>query len=717
MNRLGWPIVAVALAEAAVARGQTTPSDAPRTVQSVVVEAQRAKTQTLLDRKVYTVTGDLQSLSGSAADILNTVPSVNVDPDGGITLRGDSNVTVLIDGKPSAQFTGAAQGLSLLQLPASDIDRIEVLTSPPATYKAEGSGGVINIITRRRRQAGLSGTVRASIGDHHRYVLGLDGAYNAGKLRLSGGIGVRRDVRERITTMRRLEDDPATGQPVQSAESIDEHFRRVTPSVNGAADYDFNGSQSAGLSFSYRPMTGHRFFDQLNDSGPPGQASASIADRHSDGHELHAEAGVDGHFVQKLRRPDETLTLTLARSSTVERERYDYTNTFPLPAAPVSFSDLHLNLDLRKTEFSADYDLPMAHERELKLGYDLEGDDNEFNNFGDNIDPVTRVATIDPTITNDFRYRQQVNAIYGQYQAPIGAWRLQAGLRMEAAHANWLLVTGDTPGGRSDFGLYPSLHLDRNIGDDGKVSASLSRRINRPDPEALNPFTDHQDTRNLRAGNPGLAPQDTWNVEVGYNYAHGAASYGATIYYRYDRNSVTDIVTPVSADVVLSTKTNLPKSQSAGLDFSAGGKLWSKLSYDLAGNLFYRQIDAAALGLPGLRSTVGIDLKASLEYRPTGADTFQLSASRQDKRLTPQGQVDAINLVNFGYKRELSRALSFTATASDAFDGQRFHRRIDIPGLIDDYTRYQIGQLITLGMVYTFGGPPKSKGSGFEYEQ
>ena len=126
-------------------------------MRDLVVEAQRPKTQTQLDRKVYTISGDLQATTGSAADILNQVPSVNVDVDGAVTLRGDANVTILIDGKPSAQFTGAAQGLSLLQLPASEIDRIEVLTTPPATYKAEGSGGVINIITKKARQPGYRG--------------------------------------------------------------------------------------------------------------------------------------------------------------------------------------------------------------------------------------------------------------------------------------------------------------------------------------------------------------------------------------------------------------------------------------------------------------------------------------------------------------------------------------------------------------------------------
>jgi outer membrane receptor protein involved in Fe transport len=686
-------------------------------VRGLVVEAQRPKSETLLDRKVYTVSGNLQATTGSAADILNEVPSVNVDVDGNVSLRGDSNVTILIDGKPSAQFSGAAQGLSLLQFPASDIDRIEVLTSPPATLKAEGSGGAINIITKKHHKPGLSGTARASVGDHGRFVLGLDGAYNAGKLKLSGGVGLRRDIRERITTTSRLETDATDGVPTQSEERIDEHFHRLTPSVNGAVDYELNSRQSAGASFSYRQLTGHRFFDQQDISSPPGQPPDSISDRHSDGHELHLEQGADAHFVQKLRRPDETLTLTLARSTTRENEQYDYVDTFPLPPAGRAFSDLHLGLDLAKTEFSADYDLPLAHDRELKLGYDLEADDNDFDNRGDTIDPVTGLVSIDPTVTNHFRFHQQVNALYGQYESLFGLWRLQAGLRAEATRAWWLLITGNIPGGRSDFGIYPSVHLDRQLGDSGKFSASLSRRITRPDPEALNPFADHQDTRNLRAGNPNLRPQDTWSVELGYLFTGRTATYGATAYYRLDHDSVTDIIEPLGANVVLDTKTNLPKSQSAGLDFNASGKLGGKVSYNAAGNFFYTQIDASALGATGLKSTVGVDLKASLEYRLTAADTLQISVSRSDRRLTPQGEVNPIDLVNLGYRRQLRANLALAATASDAFDGQKFRRQISTPGLADDYTRYQIGQLVSVGLIYTFGGPPKGNSNGLEYEQ
>jgi outer membrane receptor protein involved in Fe transport len=712
-------ILALASAVASQARG-APPADtaAPpvSSVDEVVVTGQTPQTRTLLDRKTYAVTSDLQATAGTAADVLGNVPSVSVDADGNVSLRGDSNVTILVDGKPSAQFSGASRGPNLQQFSASDIERIEVLTTPPAQYKAEGSGGVINIITKKTRTAGLSGSGQYNLGDQRRYVAGLTGAYNAGPLKLSGAFGLRQDARERLTTTDRVVLDPSSNSQIASTQSLDEHQTRLTPSAKLSVDYDLNERQAVGLSLSHRELSGNRYFNQHDTDAPLGGALADISDRHDDGKDWSINTSEGLRFDQKLWRPNETLSLGLQRSAEHEREGNAYRNTFALPFSAPTFDELHVSHDLVKTEFNADYDLPLAKGRELRLGYDLEHDQNAFDPRGGTIDPATGQITDDPNVTNHFRYRQTVQAAYAQYETLLGAWDLQTGVRLESAKATTLQITGDIPGGRSDFGLYPSLHLNRALGDDGKLALGVSRRLTRPDPEILNPFADHQDTHNLRAGNPNLAPQDTWSYEAGYEGLVRALTYGVTAYYRFDRNSVTDIVQPISDDVVLTTKANLPKSRSAGLEFTARGKLGADLAYNLSGDLFSTQIDATALGATGLRSTAGFNLKASLDWRPTAADTTQISLSRTDRRLTPQGSVGAINLVNLGFKHQLRPNLAAVVTVTDALDGQRLHRLITTPQLRDDYLRNQFGRLAYVGVVYTFGGATKAKSDGFDYQ-
>jgi len=690
------------------------PVDTP--VQSVVVTVRKPEVQTLIDRKVYTIGADLQGTTGSAADVLNNLPSVEVDADGALSLRGDTGVTILVDGRPSAQLSGPAAGLGLLQFPASAIDRIEVMTSPPPQYKADGSGGVINIITRKSRAAGLSGTAQLSFGDQRRFVSGVNLDYKAGPVTLSGGISLRQDARQRRVIDGRSETDPATAAVSASHETLNEQLRRLTPLVKGGADWRLNDRQTVGATLTYHEMTGDRVFDQHNTGGPAGWAATAVTDRHSDGHEWNKNADLEAHFEQKLGRPDETLSLSLRRSLTRERERYAYLNTYPLPDAAPTRDHLHLSIDLVTTEVSADYVLPLPHDHRLKLGYDVESDRNQFDNFGDTVDPATGTAGANPDITNHFRYQQDISAVYADYQAGFGRWRWQSGVRLEQTETRGGALGGPASTRQSYVRAYPSLHLDRDLSEQSKLSLSVTRRVNRPDAEALNPYSDHQDIHNLRAGNPGLRPQDTISWEAGYSYDTKGLSYGVTGYYRFTRNAFTSLTTAVGPDVVLTTGANLPRSRSGGAEFTASGKPMPQLSFKLSGNLVYTEIDATAIGGDGLRSTTGLNLKGSLDVHPTKQDTAQLGFSRSDRRLTAQGSIHPLTVVNLGYRRQIRPDLAMVATYADALNGQTLRRTLATPLLRDDYQRRQLGRIGYLGLVYTFGSTGKAKGPGFDYD-
>jgi outer membrane receptor for ferrienterochelin and colicin len=241
--------------------------------------------------------------------------------------------------------------------------------------------------------------------------------------------------------------------------------------------------------------------------------------------------------------------------------------------------------------------------------------------------------------------------------------------------------------------------------------------VTRPDPGNLNPYVDHEYTPNLRAGNPELRPQYTQSYEIGYGFEGRGVSYGATAYYRLNRDSVTDLTEYLGNGFSLTTKTNLPRNDSAGVEFTSNGHLVQDLAYSVSGNLFYSQIDATALGIPGLRSTTGLNGKLKLDYRPTAADSAQISVTRTDKRLTPQGYVSAINIVNLGYKRQLRPALTAVLTVSDVFNGQHFRRFATSPTFTQEYQRFVQGRVLYVGMVYSFGATKQDKQPSFEYDQ
>ena len=694
---LAWPYCALA--------------DQASQPETVVVTAQPSGNQTLIDRKVYSISKDLQSNFGTAADVLNNIPSVTVDTDGNVSLRNDSNVTILIDGKPSTQFSGSTGGLSLQELSASDIDRVEILTSPPASMKSSGSAGVINIITKKHRQAGFSGDVRGSIGEEGRFIAGADAAYNNGPFKSSLSIGLRQDVRDRLTKDSRIVIDPVAG-PTASSERINETIDRLVPSVKANISYDIADGQTISASFSHRNLDGARHFIQQDFSGPASGMIDSISDRYSHGHEWDAYRDTGLSYDSELGK-DEALSLSLERSIKREDEKYNYENTYALPVSNPTFDTLKLGLDFVEIDFTADYERTFAWGGKLKLGYDLDANNNLFDNSGANI--VGGIAVLDPSVTNSFRYRNRVNAGYGEFEDELDGWHLDAGLRYENNRASTLLITGDVPGSNNDSGFYPSLHLKRALFDGWDLLANVTRRITRPDAEALNPFVDYQDTNNLRAGNDTLLPQDTWLYEFGFEHS-GAVNFGSTAYYRFDRNSITDVIEPVGPDVVLIQKENLPKTHSYGLEFDIDGKLTQSLSFSLSGNAFHTEIDARQLGASGLASTAGVNFKAEGDYRITAADFFQTTFSHTAERLTAQGTLGSVDVLNVGFKHQIDAGTFLVASVSDLLTGQGLHRVVGTQQLQDNYERLQYGRIFYVGIVYGFGGPLSKKVGEINYD-
>ena len=686
-------------------------------VAGVVVTAQKLDVETLIDRKVYRVTSDVQSTFGTLSDVLSVIPSVDVDPDGIVSLRGDTNVLILIDGKPSTQFSGAAAGDNLQSIPASDIERIEILTTPPAQFKADGAAGVINIIMRKKRPEGGHGSVQASRGSGGRSVLGADGSYKSGALAVSASAGYRQDYRHRFTQLDLVAPDSTTAQLIDNKSSIDERIRREIPTVRLSGEYALNDRQSFSGSASWADRGGLRTYTELNDSSTPSGVITGSSRRLSSGHDPETDLDEKLGFTQKFGSPGETLDLSLHRSTSHQYEHYDYVNDSFIPPATTSYSNLSFHEDHGTTEFGADYALPLSKTRSLKLGYAFEQDDYRFENVGNNVDPLTGVQTIDPNLTNDFKFRQQINATYVSYQASAGVWTWLVGLRAEEVHTDAELLTSGFSTTGSYFRVYPSLHVDRSLSDQSTLSFGASRRVTRPDPSNLNPYVDHEYTPNLQTGNPNLRPQFTQTYEVGYGYEGRGSSYGVTGYYRLNHDSVTDVTEYLGSGLSLTTKTNLPRSDSAGLELSANGHIVRALSYGMSSNLFYSQIDAAALGLAGLQSTVGLNAKVKLDYRPTSDDSAQITVTRTDKRLTPQGYVSAINIVNLGYKRQLLPDLTAVITLSDAFDGQRYRRFAAAPSFTEQYQRTVLGRVLYIGFVYSFGSTKKDKQSNFEYDQ
>ena len=387
----------------------------------IVVTGQARAAQSSIDRKTYKVSNNLQSGAGSASDVLRDIPSVDVDAQGTISLRGVTNVQILINGKLSTTMTNGNRGDALAQFLANSIDHVEVITNPSAQFKPDGSGGIINIVTKKTRRPGLSGAMSASGasgGSDGRFNLAGNATYRAGDLTATASLTLHRDVRRRPFTDRRSEIDPVTGSATNSTQDSLFHGEKLSRIVSGGIDYDATAHDRLSASGSYTLRTGTPQTEQHNVITDLTSAATSDFKRNGIGHEHEVSDEVSARYRHEFARKGQEFTLDLRRGETIENEVRRFTDTFAMPAGLVTIDQQRPRLDTLQRELTAEYTQPLLAGK-LVAGYDLQRDDDDFRDRGDLIDPLTRAATVDPAHTNHFAYGQTIHAFYATFDTPL----------------------------------------------------------------------------------------------------------------------------------------------------------------------------------------------------------------------------------------------------------------------------------------------------------
>lgn len=708
----------VAIMASSICAAQTSPPTAPAHVgDDIVVSANQSAAKSTIDRKTYDVRKDLQAAAGSVTDVLRNLPQVEVDAQGNVSLRGDTNVQVLIDGKPSAQMSPSTRADALQSLPASGIESVEVITNPSARFKADGSGGIINIVTKKNRKPGTSGSATASTGTDGRFSLGTTAAYHRGKLDLNAALTLRRELPRRTLTDRRTSIDPVTGASTGS--SIDRLYvgRRTSKIATAGAGYDLTATDRLSGSFTYNDRFGTLRRDERDRVYDATGAPTGDFDRDSRGTEHDVATDGSASYKHSFAGKGHALTVDLRHSEEVEDQSSRFTNVYRLPILPTTGDQRRPSSDQRERELTVEYARPMAAGAKLLLGYDFEREDDRFDTAGDIVDPASQVATPDPTQTSRFVYARDVHSFYGTYER-VFADKLtaQVGVRIEATSAVGTQVTNRQVDRTSYLTAYPTLHLDYARSDATTLRLSYSHRIVRPDPGELDPFPVFQNQLDLRVGNPLLKPQETDAVEGAFAYSKPSLTIELTPYYRRTTNLFNQVVRFVTPTQLLTTQENLGSSTKAGVDFSVHGKLGKAVSYGISGTLFHDTIDAANLGIAGTRQMTGGNAKANLDYQVTPNDLIQLTLTYKGRRLQPQGYRLPNTTANLGFRHQLKPGLSVVATLSDIFDSAKDAFIYDGPGLHEVIVGRYSHRAGTIALSWAFGGTPK-KASKIDYDQ
>ena len=618
-------------------------------MDSLTVTAKQEQQLNTIDRKVYIVSNEILATTGSAADILQNIPSVQVDIDGNVSLRGDDSVQVLIDGRSSALMGASGRADVLSQLPADSIERIEVITNPSAKYKPDGTGGIINIVLKKKRTKGYAGSIRLTGGNDRRYGLSVGGNYNPGRFNLFGNYAIRQDDRLRSSTDRRSFIDPTTSLLATTQSQTTESARPFFQLGQGGIDY----APTAGnkfrevMDFSYRTYERHAVEYDLAENNL-GVVTTQYERLRMDP-EREGNVQSCSSYEHDFGSPDDSLTVEVRAEHHTETESNHYTNLYTVPPGPATPEFIRVSTNEPGTEATAEYADVLANSSKLEVGIDRSADSSHQDNLDLVRDPVTGLQVPNPQVTNSFYLRQTISALYGTYRQSWGNFAALAGLRGENADVRTDQITSRIANDQTYNRLYPSLHLSYDLTDTQQVQLNYSHRVRRPDKDDYNPYPQYQDPYNLQEGNPNLKPAEVHSIEAGYQYKNDATTYLGTLYYRYAYNAFTQVSRYINSTTLLTTEENLGSSTSGGLELAATQTLFEKLTVNASSDVFYNQINASNLGYASYASTYAWSAKLSAEYAFSKASFVQLDANYTAKRLTPQGEREPGFVTNVGF--------------------------------------------------------------------
>jgi outer membrane receptor protein involved in Fe transport len=676
-----------------------------------VVTGTRSEVVATPDRVSFSVANDLQVQTGTLADALRAVPGVDVDVQGNVSLRGDPGVTILVDGRPSAMLRGDNRGQVILSMPSSQIERVEVITNPSADMSPEGSGGVINLVSRRARQNSRTATVRANLGGEGRGSINLNGAMSRPGLTVTGDLGYRRFAGSAAATQLRSRRDPLSGSFISSHQDSALDNVNAFGSARFAVDYDLDPQNRLSTELSYRQGTGDVERSDLFSS----QNAAASFDRSS---EIDlSQRGLGGRLSWRRTLPGtgHEFVADLEGEDVRMRRAVDAVTTFG--SGQSSFERIRNAIDREDYTLKLDYKRPTGTDQSINIGYQGDARSSAFD-FTGAFGPAPDALVPAPGLTNAFGYDETIHALYGTYRFKLGELDAQAGLRLEQVNTRLDQITDGVRFERSYFRAYPTLHLNYELSRQHTLRASYSRRIQRPSAQDLNPYTIYLDALNRRRGNPFLLPEVTDSFELGWQHRKSGTFYSLTGFYRRSTGGVTDIVSDIGDGVFLSTRANLATATRIGAELVANGRIGEKLTYNASATVQWHEIDPRIGGVSDPRSTVTGTIRTSLSWQPTPKDFFQLNATYAGRQLIPQGYRESGAVLNLGYRRKVNDRLSLLVTAQDVLDSARQEVVFDTPDLQDRIEQRGVGRIVFFGISYNFGGTTgrRRQEPGFDFQ-
>jgi ferric enterobactin receptor len=680
------------------------------TLESVAITDERAAVTIEPDRNAYRAK-DVAPAAGNASEVLDAVPSVQVDADGKVSLRGNENVAVQINGRPSP-IRGPQLGAYLKGLPANIVDRVEVIPNPSARYDPEGMAGIINIVLKQNTDLGVSGGFNAAVAKSDRYNASGNVGYQSGPLTLFTSLGLNNDHRPVVGINDRERLDALQSTVSYTEQDIAGRTGNEGLNLNSTADYRFNARDVLTNSITINRRT---------------SSDASVS--------AYTELGSDRIIVDqydRLRGTDTKgllLDYTMALKRVIEPRKHElsaevrlnrthdeeFTSLWrqPPPVSSVSRSEGETDDTDALTKSvtgQVDYTRSLAARSKVESGYkgNARWLDRDYGVLKDALGSGNWVRS---DLSNAFTFGERVHAAYGVLSQGVGKFELQAGLRGEYATRDFSLAAPAQSYPFSYRSLFPSGIATYNLSDATQMKVSYSRRIRRPGSQELNPFPSFFDVQNVFLGNPNLSPEYTDAIELGLSRNGALGSVQLSPFYRHTKDVIRIIIN--TADVIdgrevtsVSFK-NLASSNSWGTDLNGTLRLGKRFNGFASVNVFKMVTDG------GSTSSLGSDavtwssrVNGTSELTPTLM--VQASYFYRAPMKIERGEFSAFQMANFTVRQKLDGdRLAVSLRVNDPFSTGRFRIRAGDDNVVQVTERTFGARSAFLTVQYNYGQAPK----------
>ena len=673
-------------------------------LSEITIIGEKSTTEFRLDKRIFNVGSDLASSGASALEVLNNVPSVNVDIEGKISLRGSQGVQILINGKPSVLASGDGNN-ALGTITAEMIEKVEVITNPSAKYNAEGTTGILNIILKKDQKKGLNGSISFNIGDPETHSFGLSINRRTENLNIFSQIGLGKRTFPRDYE---ILNNNISNNTLLKSNGYSEMHEKFYNFLLGS-DFFLNKNNVITLSVNYAfekedtPGTNKysRFDGNNNLTDAWNRTEFTLADNPKWQYELQYKKDFEDD-------KNHDLLFSAMGSSFSKDSESDFKDTVTFGTNETDSQEKNLT-DFGRVEytFKLDYTRPFSEKYTLETGAQYLIQD-VFNDY-EVQDLINGTWVSDPNLTNVFDYNQNVLGVYGTTSYEGEKWGIKLGFRLENTDLKTVLETTDEKRNQNYSNLFPSFHTSYKISEALSLQAGYSKRINRPSLWNLNPFSVRRDNFNISNGNPDLNPEFTDSYEITSIIKIGEVSLNFGTYYRYTSDVIEDAITYMD-DVSTRMPLNIGTNNTTGIEFN--GKYspakWATISADANFNFFKRKgnLQGTSFDFTGdlwsSKLNSKFKLPADIDFEVTGnyRSPFKGVLENRDKEI----YADA------GIRKKIFKGKAIiNLSVQDVFASRKFISSTTQPNYILNRTSTR-GRFITLGLSYGFG-----KGEAMEF--